>query len=80
MKDLIQIFIKGTDGIQRAQEIESTATIKQLKDIAKEIFGQPVERLAFGGRTLSKDSQTLEDWHIKDLSMISVTLRLRGGQ
>ena len=76
----MQIFIKGSDGVQRNHNIEPTAMIKNLKDDVKDIYGIACERLAFGGKTLANDTQTLEDWGIKDMSTVVATLRLRGGQ
>ena len=53
--------------------------VKDLKDGAKELFGQTIDRLTFSGKCLSDDTKTLEEWRIKDHSTVIATLRINGG-
>ena len=57
----MQIFIKSGDGVQKPYIIEPTATVKDLKDEAKELFGQTIDRLTFNGKCLSDEAKTLEE-------------------
>ena len=82
MEDQIQIFVKGADGIQKVIQTELSITLADLKHLIEEAFGKPIERLAFGGKTLNdaQDDKSLSELKIKNMATLQATLRLRGGQ
>jgi len=80
MSQKFQIFIKSINGKERSAEVESSTTIKQIKEIMQDKEGINIEeqRLIFGGKNL-EDNRTLADYNIVAENTLHLVLRVRGG-
>jgi hypothetical protein len=79
-REEIQICVKSLTGRRITIEINSEATIEELKAKVTDHEGSPPEqqRLIFGGTQL-EDGDLLSDYSIRKDSTVHLVLRLRGG-
>ena len=76
----IQVIVKTLSGQTASIEIDSKKNVSDLQDKLTEKLGIPQsdQRLIFGGKQLDPD-QPLETYNISEGSLITMVLRLRGG-
>ncbi|PAV76478.1 hypothetical protein WR25_11621 [Diploscapter pachys] len=72
----MQLFLLGFDSTSHSIDVESTATVSQLK----ELIGASAEHSLCYGSTLLDESRTLADYDISSQSTIAVNARLLGGK
>ena len=78
--DMMQIFVKTTEGKTITVEAEASDTIYALKAILKNMLGIPTkhQRLIFVDMQL-EDGDNLSDYNIQKESILNLVLRIRGG-
>ncbi|CDQ66379.1 unnamed protein product [Oncorhynchus mykiss] len=76
----IQVFLKNEKGQTHTYEVVSGETVTQFKAKVQNKEGVPADqqRLIHEGKQLD-DRKKLEDYGVRNLSTIHLTLRLRGG-
>ena len=76
----IQVIVKTLSGQTATIEIDSKKNVSDLQDKLAEKLGIPQsdQRLIFGGKQLDP-GQPLETYNISEGSLITMVLRLRGG-
>ncbi|XP_029618957.1 ubiquitin-like protein ISG15 [Salmo trutta] len=76
----IQVFLKNEKGQTHTYEVVSGETVTQFKAKVQNKEGVPAnqQRLIHEGKQLD-DGKKLEDYGVRNLSTIHLTLRLRGG-
>ncbi|CAB4442871.1 unnamed protein product [Rhizophagus irregularis] len=76
----IQIFVEDLDGRSTSLQVQSSYTIKKVKELYYERNGLGVgkQRYIFGGQPLL-DDRTLSSYNIKTRNTINLVYRLVGG-
>ncbi|CAB4492868.1 unnamed protein product [Rhizophagus irregularis] len=76
----IQIFVEDLDGRTTSLQVQSSYTIKKVKELYYERNGLEVgkQRYIFGGQPLL-DDRTLSSYNIKTRNTINLVYRLVGG-
>lgn len=75
-----QIFVKSINGKTRTVQVESTDTVKAVKQKIAEAEGIQVDeqRLIYAGKNL-EDNKTMSDYNIGSETTLHLVLRVRGG-
>ena len=75
-----KILVKGADDSKRTLKMKGSDTLQDFKDQVQEIFGSSVELFVHKGKTLSDLSKTLNEYGVKNNSIIQVLPKTRGGK
>ena len=77
---MMQVFVRTLAGRSTTLDVESTDTVKSLKEklYLKEGISAGDQRLVFGGKELD-ETRSLSDYNIRKESTLYMLLRLRGG-
>ncbi|KAI8070566.1 ubiquitin [Gilbertella persicaria] len=78
----MQIFIKALSGKTTTLHVQPTHTIQHIKQMLLATEGIPTEcvMLIYGGKQLVHHHYTLEQYHIKNESVMYLVVRLPGGK
>ena len=80
MSEKIQLFVKSINGKTRTVEVNTTDTIRQIKEQIrdKEGINPDEQRLIYAGKNLD-DDKTVSDYNLSSDATLHLVLRVRGG-
>jgi ubiquitin C len=80
MSEKIQLFVKSINGKTRTVEVNTTDTIRQIKEQIrdKEGINPDEQRLIYAGKNLD-DDKTVSDYNLSADATLHLVLRVRGG-
>eukprot|EP01091_Cochliopodium_minus_P004572 TRINITY_DN14464_c0_g1_i1.p1 TRINITY_DN14464_c0_g1~~TRINITY_DN14464_c0_g1_i1.p1 ORF type:complete len:128 (-),score=43.38 TRINITY_DN14464_c0_g1_i1:1-339(-) len=80
MSEKLQLFVKSINGKTRTVEVNTTDTIRQIKEQIrdKEGINPDEQRLIYAGKNLD-DDKTVSDYNLSADATLHLVLRVRGG-